>query len=141
MKPRPRSTRYQRGVSYVEVLTAAIIIAVAVIPAMTALRGAMDTAEADTEATARHFQLVAKMEQVLAEPFTAVSAAVAGPASPSTYSDAPGSTDRRLVFVSLYDGDNADVDGDPFTGADPDLLWVRVEIEGTLDATESLKAN
>jgi hypothetical protein len=42
------------------------------------------------------------------------------------------------VFLSRYDGDNADGDGDPFTGTDGDLIWVRVEIPGTTLDIEAL---
>ncbi len=52
-----------------------------------------------------------------------------------------GSVDRRLVFIANYDGDNADTDNDPFTGTDPGLLWVRVEIEGSVAALQALKTD
>ena len=43
-----------------------------------------------------------------------------------------------MVLLSRYDGDDADADGDPLTGTDDDLLWVRIEIEGTALGVESL---
>ena len=136
----PRKLRSgQRGVSYVEVLVAVILIAATAIPATDALHGAMAGAAADTEATANHYRVRGRLEEILAEPFSSVSAQAAGPTVPSSYSDAPGTTNRRLVYISLYDGDNADADNDPFTGADPDLLWVSVEIEATVNALRSLK--
>ncbi len=49
--------------------------------------------------------------------------------------------DRRLVFISRYDGDNADTDDNPFTGTEADLLWLRVEIEGTASALQALKVD
>jgi hypothetical protein len=33
-----------------------------------------------------------------------------------------------LVYLSRYDGDNADGDNNPFTGTDADLIWVRAAI-------------
>ena len=75
----------------------------------------------------------------VAEPFAMVAAVAAGPTTPSVYSDPSGSTDRRLVFASFYDADNADSDNDPFTGTEPDLLWIRVEMAGTVDVVESLR--
>lgn len=131
----------QYGLSYVEVLASVIIIAVTVMPATNALRGAMHTAETDTAATVNHYRVVQKLEDVLADPFAVVSAQALGPAIPSAYSDASGSTDRRVVFVSPYDGDNADADNDPFTGTDADLVWVRVEIEGSVVGIQALKRN
>ena len=100
----------------------------------------MDTAETGTAATVHHYLLVRKLEEVLADPFIVISTQAAGPSTPSAYSDASGSPDRQLVYVSLYDGDNADADNDPFTGTDPDLLWVRVEIEGSVNSMQALKA-
>ena len=85
------------------------------------------------------------MEIVLAEPYSslenaAIAAGMGGDSwsAPSTYSDPFGADSRRLVFLSLYDGDNADSDANPFTGVDGDLMWVRTEIEGTLIAVETL---
>ena len=96
------------------------------------------------------------MEQVLAEPHSALilAAAEAGNAmTPSSYSDAPLSPQRSLVFLGLYDADDKDGDKDPFTVPDPDLdadnnpftnytglIWVRVEIEGSIVHVESLSA-
>lgn len=129
----------QSGLSYVEVIVAVLIMSVAVVPAADALRSAMQSAEIDAEETTNHFQLVAKLESVLAEPFGAVAAQAGDPASPTTFSDLAGITNRRLVFISLYDGDNADADNDTFTGTDPDLLWIRVEIENTVTKMDALK--
>lgn len=130
----------QAGLSYIEVLIAVVIIAMSVIPATDALRNAMKVAESDSQATINHYRLISKMEEVLADPFSTVSARVAGISTATSYSDTAGSTDRRLVFISRYDGDNADADDDPFTGTEADLLWVRVEIEGTATALQALKA-
>lgn len=133
--------RRQSGLSYVEVLVAVIIIAASVMPATDALRGAMNTANADTAATVNHYRLVGKLDEVLTRPFAVLSPQAAGRATATAYSDAPGSSNRRLVFISAYDGDNADADNDPFTGTDTGLLWIRVEIEGTVNAIQSLKTD
>ena len=51
----------------------------------------------------------------------------------------PATNNRRLVYLSRYDADNADGNGNFFdAGMDEGLLWVRVEIEGTDQAIESL---
>lgn len=139
MIARHRNRRHQRGISYVEVLIAVVIVAATVVPATTAIRGAMDTASADVESTAIHYRMFGRLEEVLAEPFSVVSQQSADESTPSAYSDSAGTTDRRLVYISHYDGDNADSDNDPFTGADADLLWIRVEIEGTAGFLQALK--
>jgi hypothetical protein len=54
------------------------------------------------------------------------------------YSDLAGSSDRRLVYLSRYDADNADGNGNVFDGADEGLLWVKVEIEATSQSIEGL---
>ncbi len=131
----------QSGISYVEILATVIIIAVSVIPATVAMRGAMNATQLDSQATVNHYRLMSKMEEVLAAPFTTVFAQAAGPTTATSYSDAAGSVNRRLVFIATYDGDNADADNDPFTGTDPDLLWLRVKIEGTVTAMQALKAD
>jgi len=124
-----------------EVLVAVMIIAVSVIPATNAIRQGLDSAEADTEGTVNHYRLIGKLEEVLAEPYSVVATQAAGMSVPTAYSDANGTADRRLVYVSTYDGDNADTDNDPFTGTDTGLLLVRVEIEGAVFAFQSLKTD
>lgn len=133
--------RRQAGFSYVEVLAASFIIAVSIIPATDALRNAMQVAAADGQATVNQYRLIGKMEEVLAEPFATLFASAAGTGTATNYSDVAGSTDRRVVFIAPYDGDNADADDDPFTGADAGLLWVRVEIEGAATALQALKVD
>jgi Tfp pilus assembly protein PilV len=131
----------QRGSSYLEVLVAAVLIAIVLLPLLDAIQGAGASSDAHRNASEQHFHLTARLEEVLAEPFTALAAeaAAAGSGSnPASYSDAVGSDNRRLVYLSLYDGDNADADGLPFTGVDAGLMWVRVEIEGSLLSIETL---
>ena len=141
MKQQFKAAHRQSGISYVETLAAAIIIAVSIVPATVAIRGAMNATQLDSRATVNHYRLMSTMEELLAAPFATVFAQAAGPTTATSYSDAAGSVDRRLVFIAPYDGDNADADNDPFTGTDPDLLWLRVEIEGTVNAMQALKAD
>ena len=49
-----------------------------------------------------------------------------------------GTPYRALVYLWRYDGDNADADNDPFTGIDPELLWMKVEIENSPLSFETL---
>jgi len=139
-----RSGRFrcgQSGISYIEVLIAVALIAISLAPMMDAVHTATVSASVHEDATVQHLHLIAALEDVLAEPFSSLEAAATAAGSElvlTTYSDLPGSTNRRLVFLSLYDGDNADTDNDPFTGTDQGLMWVRVEIEDTVQAIETL---
>lgn len=131
----------QAGITYIEVLIAAALIAVSLVPMMDAVRTATVSTGVHEDAAVQNLHLIATLEDVLAEPFSSLEAAATAAGSESTlasYSDLAGSTNRRLVFLSLYDGDNADSDNDPFTGTDQGLMWVRVEIEGTAQAIETL---
>ncbi len=129
------------GFSYVEVLVATAILALSLVPALDALQAGLLGSGVGESLTRSHVRLRSKMEAVLAKPFEALeSAEVAAAGGPSSYSDAIGTPGRRLVHLSRYDGDNADVDGDPMTGTDVGLLKVRVEIEATPHFLESLVA-
>lgn len=119
----------QRGFQYVEVLVATVVLAVCLAPALEALTGT-GTTRAGAATLDRDLERVhARLETVLAQPFASLEAAAAGNATPGSYSDAAGTPGRLLVYIAGYDGDNADGDGNPFTGADSGLLWVRVRTE------------
>lgn len=131
----------QSGISYIEVLIAAALIAVSLVPMMDAVRTATISTGVHEEAAVQNLHLIAILEDVLAEPFSSLEAVATATGSESiltSYSDSAGSNNRRLVFLSLYDGDNADTDNNPFTGTDQGLMWVRVEIEGTAQTIETL---
>jgi hypothetical protein len=131
------------GLTYVEVLIAMVLIAVTLIPAMDALRPAAAGAGFNETRTIRHYHLTAMLEEVLASPFAELDAEAVDISDPTVasvnYSDPVAQADRRLVYLSRYDADNADGNGNPFdAGMDEGLLWVRVEIEGTDQAIEGL---
>lgn len=147
----------QRGLSYIEVIIATALIAIALVPMLEALQTGIQGANVHQSLTTDHYQLKAKMEEVLAEPFASLlnAAAAAGNKTVvSSYSDSAGVSQRRLVYLSFYDaadsdGDtnpftlldpNTDADNNPYTGSDVviDLLWIRVEIENSVQAFESL---
>lgn len=118
-----------------------LLIVASLVPLAGALQTGLDGAGVHAEQVASHYEIAGKMEELLAKPFDSLdSAATAAgaPTVPTSYSDAPGTEPRQLVYLSRYDGDNADADNDPFTGVDDDLLWVRVETEETLLALETL---
>ncbi len=132
------------GFSYIELLVATIILTLALIPALDGLSSGIQGSRLH-EAHAMDFNhLTAKLEEVLAEPFTNLDAAALAAGdkdTPSSYSDsvttADGRSLTRQVFLARYDGDNID-DSDPFTGGDAGLIWVKVQLAGTAHAVECL---
>lgn len=146
----------QKGLTYIEVLVAMALIAVALVPALEALQTGILGARIVLTESEEHYRAMARMEEALAEQHGSLVAGAAdagSPFTPSNFSDTPGTPMRRLVFLGLYDADDADGDSDVFTVPDPDLdgdnnpftsytglVWVRVEIEGSAAGLESLAA-
>lgn len=147
----------QRGLTYIEIMIATVLIAIALVPAIDALYTGSLASDVYEAGSTEHYATLAKMEELLAEPqalLTSAAAAAGNETTPSTYySDAAGTPNRRLVYVALYDADDGDGDGNVFTVPDPNLdgdndpytgytglLWVRVEVEGSVTSFESLAA-
>jgi len=130
------------GLTYVEVLIATVLMVVALVPAIDALSPAIQGSGIHQSETALHYHLSAGLEDVLAAPFDSLDTEAQALGDPTAvsplFSDTAGSTDRRLVYLSRYDADNADGDNDVFTGTDEGLIWVRVEVETTSHALETL---
>ena len=134
----------ESGLTLVEVLVTIVLLAVLLVPAINALQSGIVGAQVHGDVRASAFRLTTRMEELLAESFASLSdaATAAGSRStPTSYSDAAGSPGRLLVYLSPDDGDNVDVDNDPFTGTDPDLLWIRVEIENSVFSLQTVRAN
>lgn len=133
----------QCGLTLVEVLVSIVLLAIILVPAISALQTATIGSNVHTDLASNHYRLTSRLEELLAEPFESLSdaaLAAGGPLVPSSYSDPAGPPGRFLVYLSLYDGDNADTDSDPFTGTDPDLLWIHVEVEGTAFELQTITA-
>jgi len=124
--------RRRGGFSYVEVLVATTLLALVLVPALEALEIGVRGAAVHENHAVLHYHAVAKLEEVLAQPFVdlALEEQAAGGGA-SAYSDAPGSPNRRLVFLLGYDGNGDSV-------PDPGLLLVRVEIESTAHVLRTL---
>ena len=126
---------YSSGFFYIEVVVAVMLIAIVLVPASDLLAGALRGSEVHKRQSAAHYHLLAKMEQVLAEPLSDLRSQADNTGSATViveaYSDSDDASPRRLVFLSRYDGDNADGDNNGFSGAEPDLLWVKVQIQGS----------
>lgn len=133
------------GFSYTEVMVAVFLIAIVLVPAIDALQGGVEGGAVHSQINTQQSRLSSLMEQVLARPFNELESAADTAAGPTvvvdSLSDTPGTPDRRLVFLARYDGDDADGDGDPFTGFDPDLVWVRVAIADSPRELHGLVSN
>lgn len=142
----------QSGLSYVEVLIAVVLIMLALAPAMSSLSTAVMATHTQTESVRQYQALVSRVQELRMTVFSELHAAAesAGAATvASSFSDVTSNGDQRLVYLSLYDADDTDGDGDPFTildaNADGDsnpytsdtglsdisLLWLKVELAGS----------
>ena len=137
------SARDQRGLTLVEVLVAVVLLGLLLIPTINALQTAIVGTAVHDDLANSHYRLRSRVEDLLGEPFADLeSAAIAagGSGNPSSYSDASGPPARLLVYLSAYDGDNADADNDPFTGTDAGLIWIRVAIEDSVYELQTVVA-
>lgn len=135
--------RTEFGLTLVEVLVTIVLLAILLVPAINALQTGIVGTEVHSDVATSHYRLTSRIEELLAEPYSdlADAALAAGSATtPSSYSEAAGPPSRLLVYLSLYDGDNADADDDPFTGTEPDLLWIMVEIEDSIFTLQTVRA-
>lgn len=126
-----------------ELLIATLLIVVMLVPALEAMQSGIQGSGVHMQLAQNQYRMISKMEQTLALPYADLleqANLVADPSVliPAPYSDVAGTESRRLVFLARYDGDNADADDDPFTGADDGLLWVRVTIENNPQALETV---
>ncbi len=124
-------------------MVALTLLAIALVPAIAALRTSMVGSEVNRDVTDVRHRLTSRLENVLTESFVELEAAAlaaGSPGTPSSYSDAAGDPGRLLVYLSLYDADNLDGDGDAFTGTDAGIVWIRVESEGSVHSLETVTA-
>ncbi len=131
----------EAGLAYVEVLVAVLLLGVCLAPALGALSTGVLGARVHQEEAARSARVASRLEELLARPVAELDAAAQAAASPSvatSYSDPSGTPERRLVYLARWDADGADGDGNPFTGGDAGLIWVRVRVEGSPPGMESL---
>lgn len=127
--------RSQRGLSYLEVLIATLVLTVSLGPLLSAMQVNNQTTRIDADLNEQRNHASSVLEKTLALPLaTLLDEAVilgANDVLSDRYSDPASSAPRALVYLAAYDGDNADGDNNPFTGTDQNLLWVSVSIEGT----------
>ncbi len=130
----------QSGLSYIEVLVATALIAMALVPMMQALQPGLQGSKIHLDPAEFHFTLQGKLEQLLAESFEDLDAAAtaAGAYNNGThYSDMAANVPHK-VYLWRYDVDDADSDGDVFTGGEDDILWVRVATSDGLTDLQTL---
>ncbi len=137
-----RSHRIYRevGLSYIEVLVATLLIAVALVPMMDALGPGLQGAQIHRDQAGVHYALTGKLEEVLAQPFDDLDAAATAAGDykiATSYSDL-GASIPHEVFIWRWDVDNADSDNDEFTGGEDDILWVRVATADSLTDLQTL---
>ena len=133
----------QRGFSYAEVLLSVVLLAVLLVPALQALQSGI-AGGLSPAAAARQANLRAKMEEVLAKPFSDLYAptyAVGGNTATSVsaaLSDAVGAPGRRVVVLYRYDPANADPNH--LSNNDTGLVFVSVyyEADGGAQALNTL---
>ncbi len=137
-RKRIQRTRCEAGLSYIEVLVATLLIAIALVPMMEALGPGLQGARIHRDQAGVHYALAGKLEDVLAQSFDDLDAAATAAGDykiATTYSDLAASIPQE-VFIWRYDVDDADSDGDVFTGGEDDILWIRV---ATTDASTDLQ--
>lgn len=136
MKPRG-----QRGFGYVEALVAVVLLAVVLVPALEALGNAARNAPTAAQDDTLWMSAANKLREVTGSRFDdldAAATAAGGAGNVSSLSDPTGSSPRVLIYLSRYDGDNADGDDNGFTGTDTDLIWVRATVADTPVSLDTL---
>jgi type II secretory pathway pseudopilin PulG len=133
----------QSGFSYMELLVATLLIVIMLVPALEAMQSGIQGSGVHTQLAQNQYRMISKMEETLALPFGELlqqADLVADPTVliPEPYSDTAGTEFRRLVYLARYDGDNADGNDNPFNGTDAGLLWLRVTIENSPRALETV---
>jgi len=140
----------QFGFSYVEVLVAMFILAMAIVPAMEAIQSGIQGADIHNSLTRQHYALIKRIEEIKASSYGSLLTAaktVSNANTSSNFSDPAGQTDRILVFLALYDADadpftlidpDNDTDSDLYTGDTSNLLWIKVKLENSTQQLESL---
>lgn len=124
----------QRGFGYIEALVAVALLAVALVPALEALTNVTRNAPAADQDDALWMAVSSKLNEISGTRFDSLdfyASTTGSPTTASSLSDAAGTNPRVLVYLSRYDGDNADGDNNAFTGTDADLIWIRAAIADT----------
>jgi type II secretory pathway pseudopilin PulG len=90
------------GFSYVEVLVAMVLIAIALVPATDALQVAMLGSGQHETTAVQHYRAYGRLEELMTEGFATLydeAIALGSPTAPSSYSDALGTPNRRTTAL------------------------------------------
>ncbi|MDO6460701.1 hypothetical protein Q4485_08330 [Granulosicoccaceae sp. 1_MG-2023] len=150
----------QAGLSYVEVTLAAVVLSLALVPALQSIQAGSDSSVAHADLLSEYNALQSRLDYVRQRPFSELLSYTqeAGDAtSPvEAYSDSDGDEPQILVYLSVYDAADEDGDGDVFTVADDNadgdddvytadqpenllrLLWLRTQVAGSDAAVTTL---
>jgi hypothetical protein len=132
------SRHLQRGLAYVEVMVALVLVTSALVPMLGAMDNATLNSQPLTDAATRDAQLRSKMEDVLSRPFATLNAETylsGGNTTTSVsanLSDAAG-PQRRIVIVYRSDGT-------ALTASDVGLVRIRVAWESGGTGLEVLRS-
>lgn len=120
------------GYAYIEVLIAAIVLSLALVPASDALMEVIRHTQEVRSLLQTNYHIQVLLETVLTNPYTTLAAelSVAAPVA-SRFSDPTATTHRRIVYILPFDADNADTDDNHFSGAESNILRVQVVSENT----------
>lgn len=133
----------QSGFTYLEILVAATVLALGLIPAVSALQTATQGSAVVKDFDAQLLRMSSTMEEILAQPYSQIYSLhqplTAGVVS-TLWSDADESASRIVVYIEPYDADNLDADDDVLTGTDDGILRVTVAWDGTDHQLQSLVA-
>ncbi len=120
------------GYAYLEVLIAAVVLSVALVPASDALREVVSHTQQQRDLLSINYNTQALFETVLTNPYTTLAAEISvGSPVASRFSDPAATLHRRIVYILPFDADNADSDDDHFTGAESNLLQIQIVSENT----------
>lgn len=132
----PTMVARTKGYTYLEVLVALLVFAIALVPAMEAMQSSLggirqSGAATTTRDVSDEQAAINKMERLLALDTATLSASPSGVSTAhGTLSDASTTVPRCLVYTSWYKPEEA-LEADRFVSVSTSkLLWVKVAVEG-----------
>ncbi len=125
-----------RGFAYTEVLLSVLLLGILLVPAMQALNAGISGNAATSGVASRQMAIRSKMEDLLSKPFgtlyaqTYLGGGNTTTSISSTYSDAPGTANRRVVVFYRFDATT-----NVLSANDTGLLYINVYFEDEGSAT------
>ena len=116
----------QRGLSYVELLTTVVVVAVLAAPVADAVRAALQTSNAMLQERQWRLDVRSALEVALATPYAELEARTG-----TILTQTSTSGNDVVLSIERYDLDNADGDDDTATGVDDGVRLIRAALPGT----------